>query len=54
MFGFIATIIGIMVLVGSIYYLVKEKDDEDSKKIYSITTIIGVVITIYGIIKLLG
>lgn len=53
MLGFIATIIGIMVLVGSIYYLVKEKDD-DSKKIYTITTIIGVVITIYGIIKLLG
>ena len=37
----IGLIIGILVLSTGIYYLSKEKHDPESKKIYSIVSIIG-------------
>ena len=40
----IGIIIGILVLGAGIYYLVKEKHDPESKKIYSIVSVIGGVI----------
>ena len=44
--GMIGLIIGILVLCFGIYYLVKEKHDAESKKIYSIISVIGAVIAI--------
>ena len=40
----IGLIIGILVLCAGLYYLIKEKHDPESKKIYSIVSIIGGVI----------
>ncbi len=37
----IGLIIGILVLGAGIYYLSKEKDDPESKKIYTVVSIIG-------------
>ena len=42
----IGLIIGILVLGTGIYYLVKEKDDKESKKIYTIISVIGGVIAV--------
>ena len=41
----IGLIIGILVLCAGIYYLVKEKHDPESKKIYTIVSVIGGIIT---------
>ena len=41
----IGLVIGILVLGAGIYYLAKEKHDPESKKIYSIVSVIGGVIT---------
>lgn len=48
----IGLIIGIMILIGGLYYLFKEKDKE-SKQIYTIVSIIGLAITAYFAIQLL-
>ena len=40
----IGLIIGILVLCAGIYYLVKEKHDPESKKIYTIVSVFGGVI----------
>ena len=40
----IGLIIGILVLGAGIYYLVKEKHDPESKKIYTIVSIVGGII----------
>ena len=37
----IGLIIGILVLCAGLYYLIKEKHDPESKKIYSIVSVIG-------------
>lgn len=37
----IGLIIGVLVLFAGIYYLVKENDDRESKKIYSIVSAVG-------------
>lgn len=42
----IGLIIGILVLVAGIYYLAKEKNDPESKKIYTIVSLIGGVIAV--------
>ena len=41
----IGLIIGVLVLGAGIYYLVKEKNDPESRKIYTITSIVGALIT---------
>lgn len=47
----IGIIIGVLILIGGLYYLVTEgKNDKESKKIYSITAIIGALIAVrFGI-----
>ena len=40
----IGLIIGMLVLCAGIYYLVKEKHDPESKKIYTIVSVVGGVI----------
>lgn len=50
-FNIIGIIIGIAVCIGGVYYLVKEKNDTESKKIYLIFTLIGALILIGMLIK---
>lgn len=40
----IGLIIGILVLGAGIYYLVKEKHDPESRKIYAVVSVIGAVV----------
>ncbi len=49
----LGAVIGLLVLVAGIYYLVKEKNDKDSKKIYSIISIIGAVLLIISTVLLI-
>ncbi len=49
----IGIIIGVMILGTGIYYLAKEKHDSESKKIYTITSVIGAVLVIAMILKLI-
>ena len=51
-FNIIGLLIGIMVLGAGIYYLVKEKHDMESKKIYTITAVVGAVIIAAMIAKI--
>ena len=46
----IATIIGALILGAGLYYLVKEKTDAESRKIYSIVSVIGGVIFIISLV----
>lgn len=46
-------LIGIALIAGGIYYLLKEKDDKDSVKIYGTFAGIGAVITIGIVIKII-
>ena len=41
----IGLIIGILILGAGVYYLAKEKADKESKKIYTITSVVGALIT---------
>ena len=50
--GIIGIIIGLLVFGAGIYYLVKEKNDPESKKIYSIVSAVGAVVTIVASIIL--
>lgn len=52
-FNMIGLVIGILILGAGIYYLSKDKNDPESKKIYGITSIVGAVIVIAFIIKIL-
>jgi len=52
-FNIIGLIIGLLIFGAGIYYLVKEKDDKESRKIYGIITLIGIVITIFIAIKII-
>jgi len=49
-----ALIIGIMIAGAGAYYLVKEKNDPESRKIYTITAIIGAVIVVGSVAKMLA
>ena len=49
----IGLLIGLLVLGAGIYYLVKEKEDPESKKIYTVVTVIGLVIAIVAAIRLI-
>lgn len=49
----IGLLIGLLVLGAGIYYLVKEKEDPESKKIYTVVTVIGLVITVATAIRLI-
>lgn len=48
----IAVLIGVMIICASAYYLMKEKHDAESKKIYTVTLLIGAVIIIGALIKI--
>ena len=40
----IGLVIGILILGAGVYYLVKEKQDPESRKIYTIVSVIGAVL----------
>lgn len=46
----IAALIGALILGAGLYYLIKEKSDPESKKIYGIVSIIGGIILVGGLI----
>lgn len=52
-FNVVALIIGVLLLGAGIYYLVQEKSDGESKKIYGITAAVGAVIVIIILARLL-
>lgn len=52
-FNICGLIIGILILGGGIYYFVKEKDDKESNKIYGIISVVGLIITIFIIVKMI-
>lgn len=45
-------VIGVIILIGGLYFLIKEKKDREAQKIYIITSIIGALITIGGVVKI--
>lgn len=49
----IALIIGILILGAGIYYLAKEKDDAESRKIYTVISVIGAAVTVVSGITLI-
>lgn len=51
--GIIGAIIGVLVLVAGLYYLKKERGDPESKKIYSIISVVGAIISIVSVVILI-
>lgn len=51
-FTVIGLIIGVMILGAGLYYLVKEKGNAESRKIYGITCLVGLVIIICLLVKI--
>ena len=52
MISLLALLIGLAVLAGGIYFLLREKEDPESRKIYLITTLAGVVIFAGAAVKM--
>lgn len=52
-YGIIGAIIGICVLGAGLYFLKKDKDDAESKKIYGITSAVGAVITVASAVAII-
>lgn len=48
----IGIIIGVAVLGAGIYYFVKEKNDAESKKIYSVVSVLGALLTLVMLLRL--
>lgn len=49
----IGLIVGLLILCAGIYYLAKDKNDPESKKIYSVISAIGAIISVVCILKLI-
>ena len=47
----IGVLIGILLIGAGIYYLTKETNDAESRKIYSITIVVGVIIILITLLK---
>ena len=43
--------IGLLVMIAGIYYLKKEKNDADSRKIYMVTTVVGIIVVAVFVIR---
>ena len=50
--GIIGIIIGLLVLGAGIYYLVKEKNDPESRKIYRIVSVVGAIVAVVAAVIL--
>lgn len=51
-FNIIGLLIGVMILIGGLYYLIKEKGDNESRKIYIVTSLAGFVIVAVIFLKI--
>lgn len=51
-FTVVILIIGALIFGAGLYYLVREKNDLESKKIYSVITLVGALMVIGTILKL--
>lgn len=49
----LGVLIGVAVLGAGLYYRVKEKNDKESQKIYSVVSVIGAVILIAALAKII-
>ena len=47
----IGLIIGLLVLCAGIYYLIKEKDDPESKKIYYVISTVGAIVSVVDFVN---
>ena len=45
----LAIVLGALVFLGSGFYLIKERKDAESVKIYAVATAIGVVVAVLGV-----
>lgn len=52
-FNIVFLLIGLMILGFGIYYLINSKEDAESKKIYTIASVIGGLITVFVIVKMI-
>ena len=52
-FNVIALIIGLLIFSGGLYYLVKEKNDREYKKIYGLATHVGALIALRFTVKII-
>lgn len=51
-FNVIALVIGILILAAGIYYFSTEKHDPESRKIYGAAIAAGVVVAVFGAVRL--
>ena len=51
-FNGIGLIIGILIFCAAIYYFVKEKEDMESRKIYVIASVVGLLIAVAILVKI--
>lgn len=49
----IMLLIGIAVFCGGMYYFIKEKNDPESKRIYGIAALVGIIITAAALLILI-
>ena len=52
-FNIVGIIIGILIFLFGISYFVKEKNDPESRKIYAVTAVIGIIISVVMALKFL-
>lgn len=51
--GIIGSVIGLAVLIAAIVFLIREKNDKESKKIYSVIAVIGALVFAGSLLKLI-
>lgn len=52
MMAAVCLVIGILILAAGLYYLAKNKDDAESRKIYGIIAAVGAVVAVVSFINL--
>ncbi len=50
-FNVIGILIGLAILIAGVYYFIKERADRESRKIYAVVSVIGVLILVGMAIK---
>lgn len=53
MIKIIGLLIGLLILGFGLYYLIKEKEDKESRMIYTVTAIVGAILAIGALVLLL-
>lgn len=51
--GIIGLVIGLLVLAAGLYYLVHEKSDSESRKIYGVISAVGAVLSLAMLLKII-